>query len=412
MTEQHSGPRVGTEGSTPEGAAGSVRNSSGPSEAVAQPWRLGAYIDREQPEPARNPWERFGWLMRAIWLVFLLYPLLSVFQSDHGPLVEAVGVILVATFIVVYLGGMGVLDRREERGQSRARLVALLLAVLCGIPLVMATIIGLDALGFMPFILSFTMFVLPLRWAFGTALAGIAFTMALPWALGEFENWWSFGLIVLSVSVATGLIRVALNQGERYEQVSDRLAVVDERERVARDVHDVLGHSLTVVTLKAELAERLVDLDPARAKVELVEIQALTRQALAEIRETVGGLRVARLDYELASARGALDAAGIGSNLGTGAEPDISMVDPRHRAVLAWVLREAITNVVRHSDADQCQVELQSNVLVVADDGRGLGGRPEGNGIRGLRERIGAAGGLLAYTTGPGGTGTVLEVTL
>ena len=109
--------------------------------------------------------------------------------------------------------------------------------------------------------------------------------MLLPWALGQFEQWWSFGLIVFSVVVATGLVRIAIEQGERYEQVSDRLAVVAERERVARDVHDVLGHSLTVVTLKAELAERLVDLDPERARAELAEIQVLTRRALAEIRE-------------------------------------------------------------------------------------------------------------------------------
>lgn len=426
MTEQQSGSRrTDTDASSPSSpsarpvtreagpsGASEPRELPGPSRSVAQPWRLRASMEGEDTQSARNPWEKFGWLMRAIWLVFLVYPLLSVFQSGHGPLVEAVGVILVATFIVVYLGGMGVLDKREERGQSRTRLVALLLTVLCGIPLVMATIIGLNALGFMPFILSFTMFVLPLRWAFGTALAGIAFTMTVPWALGEFENWWSFGLIVLSVSVATGLIRVALDQGERYEQVSDRLAVVDERERVARDVHDVLGHSLTVVTLKAELAERLVDLDPDRAKVELVEIQALTRQALAEIRETVGGLRVSRLDQELTSARAALTAAGIATNLPAQGESDITVVDPRHRAVLAWVLREAVTNVVRHSDADECRVELASNVLVVSDDGRGLGERPEGNGIRGLRERIESAGGRLAYTTGPQGQGTTLEVTM
>ena len=93
--------------------------------------------------------------------------------------------------------------------------------------------------------------------------------------------------------------------------MSRELALVAERERVARDVHDVLGHSLTVVTVKAELAERLVDLDPERAKAELAEIQTLSRQALAEIRATVGGLRAARLGDELASARTALAGAGI-----------------------------------------------------------------------------------------------------
>jgi two-component system sensor histidine kinase DesK len=173
-------------------------------------------------------------------------------------------------------------------------------------------------------------------------------------------------------------------------------------------VHDVLGHSLTVVTVKAELAERLVDLDPERAKGELIEIQALSRQALAEIRETVGGLRQARLDNELASARTALAGAGIEAHV----PDDPAAVDPRHRTVLAWVLREATTNVVRHSDADACWVELDTDRLTVRDDGRGLGGRPEGNGIRGLRERVEAAGGHLSLETGREGHGTVLEVRL
>src|SRR5690606_543184 len=127
----------------------------------------------------------------------------------------------------------------------------------------------------------------------------------------------------------------------------------EERERVARDVHDVLGHSLTVVSVKAELAERLVDVDPARARAELVEIQSLTREALAEIRATVSGLRVARLGDELVAARTALTGAGIEADLPE--NPDV--VDPRHRIVVAWVLREAVTNVVRHSGATRCTVE-------------------------------------------------------
>ncbi|MEP7333782.1 MAG: sensor histidine kinase, partial [Terracoccus sp.] len=374
--------------------AGSARpvdepNATGAPSAGPSPWPpRPPVVKHAEPDADRNPWERFGWVMRGVWLVFLIYPLISVFQSGRRPVVEVLGVSLVAAFIAVYLGGMAALDKREERGQDRGRFALLLLVALCAIPLVTSSIIGLNALGFMPFILSFTMFSLPVRWSFVTAVVGVALTMLVPWAFGAFDEWWSFGLIVFSVVVATGLVRVAIEQGERYEQVRDRLAVVDERERVARDVHDVLGHSLTVVTLKAELAERLVDLDPQRAKAELAEIQQLTRQALAEIRETVGGLRVARLDQELASARAALAAAGIASNLPDKGEHDIAVVDPRHRSVLAWVLREAITNVVRHSDADACTVVLQSHGLRVVDDGRGLGGRPEGNGIRGLRERV------------------------
>lgn len=395
----------------PEGVSEPVEGAPALSVDPANGQPTGA-PDGEPGCERRNPWERFGWVMRSIWLVFLIYPLISAFQGERPLPLQIVAVLLVVAFAVVYSGGMGRLDRLQEAGADRGRLTALLLVLLCAIALADSSIIGLDALGFTPFILSFSMFALPLRWAFTAAVTGIATVMLLPWALGEFEQWWSFGLIVFSVVVATGLVRIAIEQGERYEQVSDRLAVVAERERVARDVHDVLGHSLTVVTLKAELAERLVDLDPERARAELAEIQVLTRRALAEIRETVGGLRASRLDEEVVSARRALAAAGIASNLPGEGAFDLTLVDPRHRIVFAWVLREAITNVVRHSDADECTVDFRSNGLTVADDGRGLGQRAEGNGIRGLRERVAGAGGTMTLETGPEGHGTVLEVTM
>ena len=177
-----------------------------------------------------------------------------------------------------------------------------------------------------------------------------------------------------------------------------------ERERVARDVHDVLGHSLTVVSVKAQLAERLVDADPERAKAELVEIQALTRQALAEVRATVGGLRAARLDDEVAAAGRALAAAGVGARL----PGDLDVLDPRRRTVAAWAVREAVTNVVRHSGATTCTVDLGPDGLVVTDDGCGPP-RVDGNGLRGLRERVAASGGALSVDGVPGG-GTRLEV--
>jgi two-component system sensor histidine kinase DesK len=363
-------------------------------------------------DTVRNPWERFGVVMRSVWLVFLIYPLLAVLGVGSW-MAKAYGVLLIAAFVVVYVFGMERLDARQERryvpaswSPTRSLVLLTLLA------LAEAPVIGLDALGFAPFVLSFAMFALPVRWAFAVCGVCVAVVLLLPLTLGRLEEWWSFGVVVLSVGVAVGLVRVATEAGERFEQVRDRLAVVAERERVARDVHDVLGHSLTVVTLKAELAERLVDRDPERARAELVEIQTLTRQALAEIRETVGGLRAARLDHELDSARSALAAAGIASNLAADGALDVGVVDPRHRMVLAWVLREAVTNVVRHSDADRCDVELGTARLVVTDDGRGVEGRPEGNGIRGLRERVAAAGGTVSLQTGRDGHGTVLEVTM
>src|SRR5699024_3537237 len=147
-------------------------------------------------------------------------------------------------------------------------------------------------------------------------------------------------------------------------------------------------------------AERLVDADPDAAKAELAQIRSLTRESLAEIRATVAGLRVARLADELDSARQALSDAGISAEVPSA----VDTVDPRHRLVLAWVLREAVTNVVRHSGAGRCRVELNARSLVVTDDGVGPGAAIEasaatrtraaagGTGLRGVAERVNGAG--------------------
>ena len=252
------------------------------------------------PDAGRNPWDRFGWVMRAIWLVFLVSPLISAFQRHAWP---CSGVLLVAAFVVVYLDGMAVLDR-ARRGCGLLPTVPL---VRVSRMLATASIIGPDALGMAPFVAVVRVFALP---AGGLVVGRGRIASSASAACRESARAWSFGLVVLVGQRGRAVVRVRHRPGERY-QVRRRLALVAERERVARDVHDVLGHSLTVLTVKAELAERLVDVDPERAKAELAQIHDLTRQSLAEIRATVGGLRVARLADELASARRALAAAGI-----------------------------------------------------------------------------------------------------
>ena len=142
--------------------------------------------------------------------------------------------------------------------------------------------------------------------------------------------------------------------------------------------------------------------------MELAQIQSLTREALAELRATVAGLRVARLSDELTAAHAALADAGVSAQM----PADASVVDPRHRIVLAWVLREAATNVVRHSGATHCTVDLGSSTLTVTDDGRGCSDLVEGNGLRGVRERVTSAGGALSIGAGPDGRGTIVRVEL
>lgn len=355
----------------------------------------------------QNPWERNGWIMGAIWLVFLLFPLAAAITVDTTWAGHVFAVTAILSFAAAYIYGFVRIGRSETWTQVNRlgwRVLALLV-VLIGAA---ALVIGVNALGMVTFVVAFAMFTLPLPAALGIGIAGVGTAVLVPLSLGILEDTWSFVPIVLMVGVATAVVRVLEQRGAEHQEMAAEITLVAERERVARDVHDVLGHSLTVVTVKSELAQRLIDTDPERAKAELAHIQSLTREALAEIRATVAGLRVARLADELDSAAAALADAGVAADL----PADPSIVDPRHRIVLAWVLREAATNVVRHSAARRCTVEIGSSMLAVTDDGRGLAGHREGNGLRGVRERVTSAGGKLSLGPGPAGRGTTVRVEL
>lgn len=367
----------------------------------------GAAVGRAQGDLA-GPWVRYGWVIQSVWLVFLFFPLSAVLGARLGPWATALGVLLVVAFAAVYTLGMRRLRPFDGSATPAPLAGPLYLAALVGITVATTPLIGIDAVSFMPFLVAFAMFAL--RLFLGVAFGVLAVYLTGWWVLARAtgSGLWVVVFTTLAVAVMTLGSRLLGEQVVRHDRTTRELALVEERERVARDVHDVLGHSLTVVTVKAELAERLVAIDPARATAELVEIQALARQALAEIRETVGGLRVASLVDELETARMALAGAGIEATV----PADPAAVDPRHRTVLAWVLREAVTNVVRHSDADSCVIEIGRELLRVSDDGRGLEKRREGNGLRGARERVAAAGGTLTVSTGGQGYGTVLEVRL
>jgi two-component system sensor histidine kinase DesK len=366
---------------------------------------MAASATAEPDRDTQDPWERFGWIMGAIWLVFLLFPLGSAITADTTWAGRAFAVVSILGFAGVYIYGFVRMGRTETWTQVN-RLGWRMLAILVVLIGATSLVIGVDALGMVTFVVAFAMFTLPLATALGIGVAGIGAAVVVPLSLGVLAETWFFVPIVLMVGVSTAVVRVLEQRGAEHQQMAAEMALVAERERVARDVHDVLGHSLTVVTVKAELAQRLVDADPERAKAELAHIQSLTREALAEIRATVAGLRVARLADELKSAAAALADAGVAADLPV----DPSIVDPRHRIVLAWVLREAVTNVVRHSAARRCTVEMGSSTLSVTDDGRGLADCREGNGLQGVRERVAGAGGTLSVGPGPAGRGTTVRV--
>ena len=222
-------------------------------------------------------------------------------------------------------------------------------------------------------------------------------------------------LTVVSIGalmVAFGRVtRVNRELRETREELAT-LAVADERLRIARDLHDLLGHSLSVIALKSELAARLLERDPARAGSELEEIQSVSREALAEVRGAVKGYRGLALADSLTRARTALAAAGIECELGDAPAALPAEVD----SVLAWTVREGTTNVIRHSRARRCEIRIHTDrasaALEIDDDGRANGAVDHGgSGLDGLRERAQRVHGTLEAGTRPEG-GFRLRVTV
>ena len=188
-------------------------------------------------------------------------------------------------------------------------------------------------------------------------------------------------------------------------QEIERLAVVAERERIGRDLHDVLGHTLSMITLKSELASRLAATDPDAAAREMREVQTISRDTLTQVRQAVGGYRAKGLPAEIADAQRALKWAGIHCDFAA----DSVDLAPRHETALALALREGVTNIVRHAGAEHVRGRIRRTpdavTLTLADDGRG--GGSEGNGLAGIRERIGRLGGSVSRASRDGTTLTV-----
>lgn len=191
------------------------------------------------------------------------------------------------------------------------------------------------------------------------------------------------------------------------------LAAVAERERIARDLHDVLGHTLSVIVLKAELAGRLIAVDPARASAEIGDVERTARTALAEVREAIGGYRARGLGAEIEAARRTLDAAGVALITET-EQADAAGLSPKEETALALALREAVTNIVRHARATTCKLHFVTDGsrrrLIVEDNGAHAV-MHEGNGLRGMRERIESLGGHLSLES-ESGTRLLIELPL
>ena len=208
-----------------------------------------------------------------------------------------------------------------------------------------------------------------------------------------------FTLLVGAINIHFAQVGRANARLRLAQDEIEHLAKVAERERIARDLHDLLGHTLSLVILKSELASKLAERDVERAREEIRDVERIAREALSQVRAAVAGYRSGGIEAELQHARAALGTAGV--ILETNNLPKLQL-PPAHEAVLALAMREAVTNIVRHAHAQHCTIKLsRDRVLTIEDDGRG-GSEPFGSGLAGMEERVVALGGSLVRETGHG----------
>jgi two-component system sensor histidine kinase DesK len=347
-----------------------------------------------------------GRMRMFIWLVFIAIPLVDAVSSHNNGTAKAVTVVATIAFVAVFVSTA---VRRDKPLPDREgfRSVGVLLAISVGLTvfdrqgwgtLFIFTVVAVAMCVRSPF--SFYGVLLCTALCVGSLLAadasaGAIFGFATP----------TLGIGMLMLVVADLRTRNRELHAARAELA--RLAVADERARFARDLHDLLGHSLSVIALKAELAGRLMREQPAEAAGHVSEIEQVARGALTEVREAVSGYRQPTLDDEIAGAKMALSAAGIEAEI----ERPAVTFDPAIEAVLAWTVREGATNVIRHSGAGHCSVKVMAGLgeagVEVLDDGPGcedvIANGHDGHGLEGLRERVARLHGQIEAGTGAAG---------
>jgi two-component system sensor histidine kinase DesK len=369
------------------------------------------------------------WVFSSIWLVYLVQPISQLFGHQHGVLWIAGGLALTAAFCVIYIPVSVNVDKWPRLALGGLAALVLLAALTC-------VVYGKGWTPLWVYVAAAAGMILAATTGRLLSLLGVLFVVGCY----AFFSWLShldaadfLALLVPVVLVGVVMIGfrnqiVLMRELARARGTVAQLAANEERLRLARDMHDLTGQSLSMITLKSDLAaKRLARLPPSAERdavlTELDDIARVGRQTLHDIREVVSGYRRPTLAIEVITARHALDAAGIGLD----DDPELTLrsgtFDPDAEAVLAWCLREAVTNVIRHSGAKHCSIRFTERArelsIEVTDDGRGLGDRADragdqdsqgqaakGSGLRGMSERLSAVGGGLALgSAGPGHPG-------
>lgn len=340
-------------------------------------------------------------------LVGLIYLVIAMAQAATGGgsaasivAFEALAVCFAAVYVLAPVRAAVGGAFTGTSGGTAAKAGVLLLMLAITVPMIAVGGAGASGLWIYIGVVAAIMFRLPVALAIAVVLAT---GMVIVWAVAGDGLPWELAvtLIALTLWMAgfAGNIRLTVELRATREELA-RAAVVAERARIGRDLHDILGHSLTAIAVKAGLARRLAQRDESGAGGQIVseiaDIERLAREALVDVRATVAGYRDVSLAGEIAVARSVLTAAGIQADLPTAVDD----VGPAGRDVFGYVVREAVTNVVRHSAARRCVIELGSTSIEIRDDGTGaLPAVAPGGGLKGLAERLTAAGGTL--TAGP-----------
>jgi two-component system, NarL family, sensor histidine kinase DesK len=354
------------------------------------------------------------WFFSGVWLIYLIGPVADLFavKAHHSPLYQAIAVALVAAFCVLYVFLLGIWWQNRARGRVG-------LAALAGLAVAMSLAYGADWTSLFIYVSAAVGFII---WDRRRALLAVAACTVAFVVLSEVEhvtsdNLWSELLPVALIGFAMiGFkMQIVLNQQLRQARGEvAKLAANEERLRLARDMHDLTGQSLSLITLKSELAVKRLSRLPASPEVdavaaELSDIGRVSRQTLHDIREAVSGYRRPTLAVEIITARTSLEAAAIQLDDDPALMTRSGTFDAEAEAALAWCLREAATNVVRHSGAQHCRIRLTERrhelSLEVTDDGRGVtaDGTGTGSGLHNMSERLSAVGGR--FSAGPGRDG-------
>jgi two-component system sensor histidine kinase DesK len=383
----------------------------------ATPLPAGSDVDRVDTTILGTPRDgQLRPLFGAAAALFIAFPILNLFSADREPLEIVLVLVATTTFAGLMIWTTPFLGSRTatattaprfQGGVSSARHVAAAtLAVLVLLAVALTLSLAYPDTGWFALFyyastgaatIRSTRVAISLMIVAGV-LASLTFLRAEADIGGAIVQGLSVSIIGLVVYSAIAVRRTNRALVAARHELA-RLAVTDERSRIARDLHDTLGHSLSVIALKSELAERLVDEDPARARTELEDVQRVARESLAAVRETIGGYRQPTLAAELAGARSTLAAAGISGRV----EPAPENLPPAVDAVLAWAVREGVTNIIRHGHAGAAEILVESAPTAAAVEIRNdrVGETPlpapepgpSGSGLAGLRERTARLGG-------------------